>query len=93
MSGGAFDYRDNILADLQDTIAREIGYMQYGSNSSCIDSYNSKTIEYMKNIVQDLEKLSKVLHSLDWYISGDTSEEKFISDYENLYTEKHDDSK
>lgn len=87
MSGGAFDYRDSVLTDLQDMIAREIGYIKYGSNSSCVDNYNPKTVEYMKNIAHDLERLSKVIHSLDWFISGDTSEESFISDYENLYME------
>lgn len=86
MSGGAFDYRDSALSDLQDMIAREIGYIQYGSN--CTDyQYNEKTIKYMKSIVRDLERLSKVIHSLDWFISGDTDEEKFILDYENLYGE------
>lgn len=85
MSGGAFDYRDSALSDLQDMIAREIGYIQYGSNYT--DYQNEKTVKYMKNIVCDLERLSKVIHSLDWFISGDTDEEKFISDYENLYGE------
>lgn len=89
MSGGAFDYRDSVLTDLQDMIAREIGYIQYGSNYSDY-KYNEKTVEYMKNIAHDLERLSKVVHSLDWFISGDTSEEKFISDYESLYMEKND---
>lgn len=92
MSGGAFDYRDSALTDLQDMIAREIGYIQYGSNYSDY-KYNEKTVEYMKNIAHDLERLSKVIHSLDWFISGDTSEEKFISDYENLYMEKNDGDK
>ena len=87
MSGGAFDYRDSALTDLQDMIAREIGYLQYGSNYTEY-KYNTKTIEYMKNIVHDLERLSKVIHSLDWFVSGDTSEESFISDYENLYMEE-----
>lgn len=88
MSGGAFDYRDSVLADLQDMIAREIGYIKYGSNSSRVDNYNPKTIEYMKNIAHDLERLSKVMHSLDWFVSGDTSEEKFISDYESIYNKE-----
>lgn len=92
MSGGAFDYRDSVLTDLQDMVAREIGYMEYGSNYTEYQ-YKDKTFKYMKAIVRDLERLSKVIHSLDWFISGDTSEEKFISDYENLYTEKHDGDK
>ena len=86
MSGGAFDYRDSILSDLQDMIAREIGYIQYGSNYTNYQ-YKEKTVEYMKTIVKDLGRLSKVIHSLDWFLSGDTSEEEFISEYEDTYNE------
>lgn len=92
MSGGAFDYRDNELNYLQGMVAKEIGYIEYCANDDEY-AYNPKTLEYMKAICSDLGKLAKAMHSLDWFISGDTSEEKFISDYENLYMERHDDSK
>lgn len=36
----------------------------------------------MKLICENLGKLGNVMHSLDWYLSGDTGEEKFISDFE-----------
>lgn len=88
MSGGAFDYRDNELNYLQGMVAKEIGYIEYCANDSEYE-YNPKTLKYMKAICSDLGKLAKAMHSLDWFISGDTSEEKFISDYENLYMEKH----
>lgn len=88
MSGGTFDYRDCMLTDLQDMVAREIGELQYGSNNGCLEyEYNPKTLEYMKTICSDLGKLAKVMHSLDWFLSGDTGEEKFISDYEEIYNE------
>lgn len=86
MSGGAFDYRDSVLTDLQDMVAREIGYTEYGSNYTEYE-YNQKTLKYMKAICSDLGKLAKAMHSLDWFVSGDTSEEKFISDYEAIYNE------
>lgn len=89
MSGGAFDYRDNELNYLQGMVAKEIGYIEYCANDSEYE-YNQKTLEYMKAIASDLGKLAKAMHSLDWFISGDTSEDKFISDYEKLYMEKHD---
>lgn len=89
MSGGAFDYRDNELNYLQGMVAKEIGYIEYCANDSEYE-YNPKTLEYMKAICSDLGKLAKAMHSLDWFVSGDTSEEKFISDYENLYMEKCD---
>lgn len=38
----------------------------------------------MKNICEELSKLGKSLHSLDWYLSGDTDEESFIKDYEKI---------
>ena len=85
MSGGAFDYRDNELNSLQGMVAKEIGYIEYCANDSDEYAYNPKTLTYMKLICEDLGKLAKVMHSLDWFISGDTSEEKFISDYEKIY--------
>lgn len=84
MSGGALNYKDSALTELQDMIAREIGYMEYGSNYTNYQ-YNEKTLVYMKSIVEELERLAKAIHSLEWFLSGDTSEEEFISDYENLY--------
>lgn len=84
MSGGALDYKDSALTELQDMIAREIGYIEYGSNYTSYQ-YNEKTLVYMKSIVEDLEKLAKAIHSLEWFLSGDTSEEDFICEYENLY--------
>ena len=87
MSGGAFDYKDNILFDLKDMIAREIGLLKYGGNNEDWRSNNHKVIEYMKVICKDLGRLGNILHSLDWYLSGDTSEEKFITDFENVYKE------
>lgn len=91
MSGGALDYRDSALTDLQDMIAREIGYMEYGSNYTAY-KYNEKTLVYMKSIVEELERLAKAIHSLEWFLSGDTSEEEFINDYESLY-QKREESK
>ena len=91
MSGGAFDYKDSALTDLQDMIAREIGYIEYGSNYTG-HQYNENTLVYMKSIVEELERLAKAIHSLEWFLSGDTSEEDFINDYESLY-QKRDESK
>ncbi len=87
MSGGALDYKDSALTELQDMIAREIGYIEYGSNYTG-HQYNEKTLVYMKSIVEELERLAKTIHSLEWFLSGDTSEEEFISDYESLYQKK-----
>lgn len=84
MSGGAFDYRDNVLFDLKDMVAREIGLYEYGCTDESYKPKDSRTLTYMKLICEDLGKLGQVLHSLDWYLSGDTGEEEFIKDYEKI---------
>lgn len=85
MSGGAFDYRDNTLFDLKDMVAREIGLYEYGCADESYKPKDTRTLTYMKLICEELGKLAQALHSLDWYLSGDTSEEDFIKDYENIY--------
>jgi hypothetical protein len=88
MSGGAFDYRDSELADLQGMVAREIGLYEYGCADDSYKPKDPRTLSYMKLICEELGKLAKVMHSLDWFVSGDTSEETFISDYENIYNKE-----
>lgn len=90
MSGGAFDYKDNILFELQDLIAREIGLYEYGCTDSSYKPKDPRTIEYMKMICGNLSKLANVLHSLDWYLSGDTGEDEFISEFESYLNTKED---
>lgn len=84
MSGGAFDYRNNDLFDLRDAIAREIGLYEYGCSDESYRPQDARTIAYMKLICEDLGKLGQVIRSLDWYLSGDTDEESFITDYEKI---------
>jgi hypothetical protein len=84
MSGGAFDYRDNVLFELRDSVAREIGLYEYGCDDESYKPKDSRTLTYMKLICEDLGKLGNTLHSLDWYLSGDTGEEDFIKDYEKI---------
>lgn len=80
MSGGTFDYRDSTLFDLRDAVAREIGLCEYGCPS--YKPQDPRTLTYMKLICENLGKLGNIMHSLDWYLSGDTGEEKFIADFE-----------
>lgn len=87
MSGGAFDYHDNILYDLQDDVARELGLIEYGRKDNSYD-ISDKTVSYMKDICKQLGNLGDILHSLDWFLSGDTGEDKFIEDYESIIGRK-----
>lgn len=88
MSGGAFDYRDNVLFDLKDMLAREIGLLEYGGAED--DNYAPKdprTLGYMKVMCTLLGAFGKAMHSLDYYLSGDTGEDKFIADFEKYMDE------
>lgn len=72
MSGGYFEYKDFILGELADRIAPDT------------DEQTELTEQYRRGIAQELRKLCKALHSYDWYISDDTSEEAFIEDMKRL---------
>ena len=87
MSGGAFNYRDNIIFELRDSVAREIGLYEYGGSEDYYQPKDPRTIKYMKQVCKELGKLGKIMHSLDWYLSGDTGEDDFINDYESIYKE------
>ena len=82
MSGGAFNYSDNTLFELRDMVAREIGLYEYGCHDESYKPQDPRTLTYMKFICDYLGKLGNIMHSLDWYLSCDTSEEKFIADFE-----------
>lgn len=93
MSGGRFNYNDHFLDDiaseLDDDIETnddvEIGewsdanYKHEGLHAS------KRTLCFMRRIASDLRKLSDLLHAYDWYVSGDTCEQTFISEAERLY--------
>lgn len=92
MSGGAFDYSESSLFELRDMIAREIGLYEYGCADESYKPQDPRTLTYMKLICEDLGKLGNMMRSLDLYLSGDTSEEKFIADFEK-YTKDTDSHK
>lgn len=82
MSGGAFNYSDSALFELKDMVAREIGLYEYGCADESYKPQDPRTLTYMKLICENLGKLGNIMHSLDLYLSGDTGEEKFITDFE-----------
>ena len=82
MSGGTFNYSDSTLFELKDMVAREIGLYEYGCADESYKPQDPRTLTYMKLICENLGKLGNIMHSLDWYLSGDTGEEKFIADFE-----------
>ena len=59
------------------------GFFNYEDNKLfefAIKIYKEKDIEE-KQLSQILKDLANVLHSYDWYISGDSSKEDFMKEY------------
>lgn len=98
MSGGRFDYRDSSLDDIASELEADIeendnvetgewnepGYVREGNHSSV------RTIKYMRMMVDDLHRLSDLLHAYDWYVSGDTGEDDFLEKADEIYGENND---
>lgn len=94
MSGGYFDYEDNRLLDFAQKIENEIR-----CNNNDEETYDEDlcmtlpaglhasdvTLFLMQKIVEDCDKLAKLLHEFDWYICGDTCEETFIARASEIY--------
>lgn len=94
MSGGYFDCQDQCMLEFAQKIENEIRcndndeetydddlcmYLHEGLHASDV------TLFLMRKIVEDCDKLAKLLHEFDWYISGDTSEETFIARASEIY--------
>lgn len=98
MSGGRFEYRDSsfdyIASELEADIEgndnvetgewNEPGYIREGNHSSV------RTIKYMRMMVDDLHRLSDLLHAYDLYVSDDTCEDDFLEKAEEIYGDNND---
>lgn len=82
MSGGYFDYQENCMLEFAQKIENEIrcnNRLPAGLHASDV------TLFLMRKIVEDCNRIAKLLHEFDWYISGDTSEETFIARASEIY--------
>jgi hypothetical protein len=88
MSGGHFDYQDNILFDIIDQIKYDIKYNDISWENANDDNYgfqhSKETIKYLKKIIKLSKKVADALHAYDWYVSGDTCEETFLEKCKEL---------
>ena len=87
MSGGFFEHQDYLLDSFADSI-NEIIYKndskeqdKYGQEIG--RGYSAKTIEKFKATVEELTRLGKKLHRIDWLLSGDDGQATFHERWEN----------
>jgi hypothetical protein len=91
MSGGHFNYEDSQLLGFADQLEQDIKF----NDVKFVDTIHAdspfgyqlqpETLEYVKLMVKDLRKLGKLLHEYDWFVSDDTSEERFLDEARALY--------
>lgn len=67
MSGGFFNYKQYVLNDVANTIEHEVQKGEY--------KHSEIILKEMDDLVYDLRNISDRLHDLDWYLSGDDSQD------------------
>jgi hypothetical protein len=77
MSGGHFDYQQyqmNEIADRIDGIVKDnVVKDEYGYASD----YSEETLDKFKKAASACREASKMVHRVDWLVSGDDGEESF----------------
>lgn len=83
MSGGHFDYQENYLGYIAEQLERDIEFndVEYDGSNPINTPYGfqhrPETIEYLKIMVDELNRLQELLHEYDYAVSGDSSIERF----------------
>lgn len=91
MSGGHFDYRESYLGYIAEQLEQDIEFndVEYDSTKPMDTSYGfqhpSETIEYLKIMVNELNRLQELLHEYDYAVSGDSSIEQFLEKARSVY--------
>jgi len=94
MSGGHFDYQENYLRYIAEQLEKEIEFndVEYDSSKPIDTSYGfqhqPEIIEYLKIMVDELNRLQELLHEYDYAISGDSSIEQFLEKARSVYRRK-----
>jgi hypothetical protein len=84
MSGGYFDYQESYLGYIAEQLQRDIDFnnVEYDSSKPIDTPYGfqhqPETIEYLKIMVDELQRLQELLHEYDYTVSGESSKERFL---------------
>ena len=77
MSGGHFDYKQHAITDIADELEQDIQTNTYG--------WTPETIARFVEVVRTLRRASKMVHDVDWLMSGDYSEKTFHEEWESQH--------
>lgn len=84
MSGGHFDYQESYLGYIAEQLEQDIEFndVEYDISKPTDTPYGfqhpPETIENLKIMVDQLQKLQELLHEYDYAVSGDSSKERFL---------------
>jgi hypothetical protein len=94
MSGGHFDYQENYLRYIAEQLERDIEFndVEYDSSKPIYTllgfQHEPEIIEYLKMMVDELNRLQELLHEYDYAVSGDSSKERFLEMVRSVYRRK-----
>lgn len=84
MSGGHFDYNQYRLDDIADQIERDLNrrgkVTDWGTTFVIPKDIANKMVE---TIVM-LRKCGKMVHAIDWFMSGDTGDDSFREEWDGI---------
>lgn len=84
MSGGHFDYNQYRISDIADQIEHDLSRIgkknDYGDTVEIPDYISSKMFE----TITILRKCEKMVHAIDWYMSGDTGDDSFMEEWKAI---------
>ena len=81
MSGGHFDYAQDRIMDIIESVEKEISNNGKTFNEHGYDymvNYSDSVIEEFKNGLEILRKAQIYAQRIDWLVSGDDNEESFL---------------
>lgn len=91
MSGGHFDYQENYLGYIAEQLEQDIEFndVEYDSSKPIDTPYGfqhqPETMEYLKIMVDELNRLQELLHEYDYAVSGDSSIGQFLEKARAVY--------
>lgn len=99
MSGGYFDYKQYYINEIIDSIEQELNsqgkpkpkselwmdddYYKKYPEEKFYHTHPEEIQEKFKNAINVLKQASIYIQRIDWYLSGDDSEESFLSRLQN----------
>lgn len=85
MSGGHFDYNQYRISDIADQIERDLSRIGKTNDYGDVIDIPEDIVDKMFEAITVLRKCEKMVHAIDWYMSGDTGDDSFRKEWgENM---------